>query len=180
MHFHKNLYVKCSSLHVAIMHITHAVYLTGYWKTDDNVTLGQLHFIGPANSHTHAPSMHHCNIGLSWLVCFSRAGFADCVKSWLRQWDPWRAPDGRCRSGIHPCVGEMSLKALQSCLGLSLALLGLIATPNGPIWWCNLPPASHPPHPPPTRLPPYMCNPWYYSGCEKVSQNPVVLASYYR
>ena len=33
-------------------------YVTGYWKTDHNVTLGQLNFIGPANSHTHALSMH--------------------------------------------------------------------------------------------------------------------------
>ena len=33
-------------------------YVTGYWKTDHNVTLGQLHFTGPANSHTHALSMH--------------------------------------------------------------------------------------------------------------------------
>ena len=40
-------------------------YVTGYWKTDHNVTLGQLHFIGPANSHTHALSMHRCIIGLS-------------------------------------------------------------------------------------------------------------------
>ena len=24
------------------------IYVTGYWKTDHNVTLGQLHFIGPA------------------------------------------------------------------------------------------------------------------------------------
>ena len=35
-----------------------SIYVTGYWKTDHNVTLGQLHFIGPANSHTHALSMH--------------------------------------------------------------------------------------------------------------------------
>ena len=34
------------------------IFVTGYWKTDHNVTLGQLHFIGPANSHTHALSMH--------------------------------------------------------------------------------------------------------------------------
>ena len=34
------------------------LYVTGYWKTDHNVTLGQLHFVGPANSHTHALSMH--------------------------------------------------------------------------------------------------------------------------
>ena len=39
--------------------------VTGYWKTDHNVTLGQLHFIGPANSHTHALSMHCCITGLS-------------------------------------------------------------------------------------------------------------------
>ena len=90
--------VNCSLLHViyVIWHYTATIYVTGYWKTDHNVTLGQLHFIGPANSHTHALSMHCCITGLSWLVCFSRAGFADRVKSRLRQWDPWRALDGRC------------------------------------------------------------------------------------
>ena len=150
-------------------------YVTGYWKTDYNVTLGQLHFIGPANSHTRALSMHWCITGLSWLVCFSRAGFADRVKSRLRQWDPWRALNGRCESDIHPCVGETSLKALQSCLGLWLALLGLMATPNSPVGRCNAPPAS-----PPTRPPSYTCNPWYYNCCEKFAKNSAVLASYYR
>ena len=39
--------------------------MTGYWKTDHNVTLGQLHFIGPANSHTHALFMHYsCTVAL--------------------------------------------------------------------------------------------------------------------
>ena len=130
------------------MHIT--IIVTGYWKTDHNVTLGQLHFICPANSHTHALSMHCCINGLSWLVCFSRAGFVNHVKSRLRQWDPWRALDGRYGSDIHPCVGETSLKALQSCLGLWLALLGCIATPNGPVGRYNPPLASYPPpsHPP--------------------------------
>ena len=56
-------------LYVCIIANTHLaiIYIigTGYWKTDHNVTLGQLHFIGPANSHTHALSMHHCIIGLS-------------------------------------------------------------------------------------------------------------------
>ena len=42
-----------------------SLFVTGYWKTDHIVTLGQLQFIGPANSHTHALSMHHCIIGLS-------------------------------------------------------------------------------------------------------------------
>ena len=92
--------------------------MTGLWKTDRNVTLGQLRFLGPANSHTHTLSMHCCNTRLSCLVCFSRADFADHVKPRLRQWDPWRALDGKYGSDIHPCVGETSLKALQSCLGL--------------------------------------------------------------
>ena len=30
------------------------IYVTGYWKTDHNVTQGKVHFIIPANSHTHA------------------------------------------------------------------------------------------------------------------------------
>ena len=125
------------------------LYVTEYWKTDHVRTFGQLLFIGPANSHTHTLPVHCCINGLSWLVCFSRHGFADRVKSRLRQWDPWSALDGRYGSDIHPCVGETSLKALQSCLGLWLALLGLIATPNSPVGRCNPPPASHP-----TPLPP--------------------------
>ena len=133
-------------------------YVTEYCKTDHVRTFGQLLFIGPANSHTHTLPVHCCINGLSWLVCFSRHGFADRVKSRLRQWDPWRALDGRYGYDIHPCVGETSLKALQLCLGLWLALLGLIATPNSPVGRCPPPPASHPPlhpphplHPPPTR-----------------------------
>ena len=85
-------------------------YVTGFWKTDQNITIGQLHFLGPANSHTHTLSMHCCNTRLSCLVCFSRADFADHVKSRLRQWDPWRALDGRYGSDIHPCVSETSLR----------------------------------------------------------------------
>ena len=51
---------------VTLVSSVHAYnYVTGYWKTDHNVTLGQLHFIGPANSHTRALSMHCCITGLS-------------------------------------------------------------------------------------------------------------------
>ena len=82
--------------------------MTGFWKTDRNVTLGQLHFLGPANGHTHTLSMHCSNTRLSCLVCFSRVDFADRVKPQLRQWDPWRALDGRYGSDIHPCVSETS------------------------------------------------------------------------
>ena len=102
-------------------------------------------FIGPANSHTHILPVHCCITGLSWLVGFSIHGFANHVKSRLRQWDPWRALDGRHGSDIHPCIGETSLKARQSCLGLWLALVGHIATPNSPVGGFNPTPASHPP-----------------------------------
>ena len=113
----------------------------------------------------------------------------DHVKSRLRQWDPWRALDERHGSDIHPCYGETSLKALQSCLGLWPVLLGLIATPGGPNGGVSPHQASHPPlpptppapsthpfHPPlpPTHPlpPPYTCNPWYHSGCEKSCSKP--------
>ena len=84
------------------------IYVTGFWKTNRNVTLGQLHFLGPANSHTHTLSICCCNTRLSCLICFSRADFADHVKPRLRQWDPWRALDGRYGSDIHPFVSETS------------------------------------------------------------------------
>ena len=45
------------------MHYT--AYMTGFTKTDHDVTLGQLHFIGLANSHTPTLSMHCCIDGLS-------------------------------------------------------------------------------------------------------------------
>ena len=90
---------------------------------------------------------------------------------------------------------KTSLKALQSCLGLWLALLGLVATPNSPIGRYNLLPASHPlpsthptplpSHPPnPTPLPP--THPLIHAihdiivVVKKVAQNPAVLVSYYR
>ena len=41
------------------------VNVTGYSKTDHNVTFGQLLFIGSANSHTHTLPMHCCITGLS-------------------------------------------------------------------------------------------------------------------
>ena len=30
-----------------------AEYVTGFWKTDQNVTLALFHLIGPANAYTH-------------------------------------------------------------------------------------------------------------------------------
>ena len=42
-----------------------ASIVTEYWKTDHVRTFGQLLFIGPANSHTHALKVHCCINGLS-------------------------------------------------------------------------------------------------------------------
>ena len=42
-----------------------SIYVTGYSKTNHNVTFGQLLFIGSANSHTHTLPMHCCINGLS-------------------------------------------------------------------------------------------------------------------
>ena len=41
--------------------------------------------IGPANSHTHTLPIHRCINGLSCLACFFSTGFADHVKSQLKQ-----------------------------------------------------------------------------------------------
>ena len=45
-----------------------------------------------------------------WSALLELHGFADHMKSRLRQWGPWRALDGRHGSDIHSCVGEMSLR----------------------------------------------------------------------
>ena len=36
----------------------HATYVTGFWKTDQIVTLGLFHFIGPANGYTCTLHIH--------------------------------------------------------------------------------------------------------------------------
>ena len=146
--------------------------MTGFAKADHNVTLGQSQFIGPTNSYTHTLPMYCCIDMLSWLVCFSAAGFADHVKSRPRQWGPWRVLDGRYGSDIYPYVSKASLKVLQVCLGLWLVVLGLIATPNNPIGRYNLPPASHPPTPTTSHLPTplyvqSMILQWLWKSCSK-------------
>ena len=41
------------------------LYVTRFWKTDRNVTLGLFHFIGPVNNHTHTLPVHCCITRLS-------------------------------------------------------------------------------------------------------------------
>ena len=38
--------------------IMYTYYVTGFWKTDWDVTLGSFHFIIPANSYIHTLPMH--------------------------------------------------------------------------------------------------------------------------
>ena len=56
-------------------------YVTGFWKTEQIVTLGIFLFIGPANGHTRTLHIRSAITRLSGLVCFSRASFADPVNS---------------------------------------------------------------------------------------------------
>ena len=123
------------------------IYVTGFWKTDHIVTLGLFHFIGPGNGYTCILHIHSAITMLGWLVCFTRASFANPVNSWLRQWIHggatwktwvWNSPQG---------WGDVSY-AIQVCLSLWLALVGPIASPNSPNGGFNPPPASHPPPPP--------------------------------
>ena len=51
--------------------------MTGFAKTDHNVTLGQLYFIGPANSYTH--TLYPCIVVLMGLADWS--AFLELVMS---------------------------------------------------------------------------------------------------
>ena len=97
--------------HYAIMYNmnTLLIYVTGFWKTDWIATLGLFHYIGPANGYTCTLHIQSAITRLGWLVCFSRASFANPVNSWLRQWDPLGVLHGRHGSKIHPSDGETSL-----------------------------------------------------------------------
>ena len=143
--------------------------MTGSWKTEQIVTLGLFHFIDPANGYTRTLHIHSTITRLGGLVCFSRVSFADPVNSSLRQWDPW----GRYMEGMvlkfTPEMEDVSY-AIQACLGLWLALLGPIASPNNPNGRFNRPPASHPPHPPT----PYNAPSVILQCFEKVAENPAV------
>ena len=61
--------------------------------------------------------------------------------------------------------------AIQTCLGLWLALLGPIAGLNGPNGRFNLPPASHLPLPPPTPYnTPSVILQWFWKKLLKIQQ----------
>ena len=175
------IYQNKKPLRIFVLKTSSIKYVTGFAITNHNVTVGQLHFIGLTNGHNHALPMHYCIDGLRWLVCFYGAGFADHVKSRLRQWSPWRVLDGRCGSDINPCVGEASLESLQVCLGLWLVVLGLIATQTVLLEGITCLLLSTHPQLPSHTLPP--AHPLISAirditvVVKKVAQNPAVLAS---
>ena len=126
-----------------------------------------------------------CTVALTGLAdwsAFSRAGFANHVRSRLGQWGPWRAPYRRYGSDIHPRVSDMSLRPsrlvwayewhfldtwnLQTVLLAALTRLRLPTRPH------------RPPHPPPARPPPITCIRDITAVVKKLAQNPAVPASY--
>ena len=58
-----------------VIRIYGLIFVTGYWKTNQIVTLGLFHFIG----YTHTLPILSAISRLGWLVCFSRVSFADHV-----------------------------------------------------------------------------------------------------
>ena len=61
--------------------ISGMLYVTGFWNTDQIVTLGLFYFIGTANGYTCTLHIHSAITMLGGLVCFSRVSFADPVSS---------------------------------------------------------------------------------------------------
>ena len=75
--------------------------------------VGLFHLIGSANSYTHTLSINSAINRIGWLVCFSRASFANHVNSQLKQQNSWRALHERHGSEIDPGGSEMSLSPLN-------------------------------------------------------------------
>ena len=85
-------------------------YVTGFWKTNQIVTLALFNFIGLANSYMHTLPILIVITRLGWLVCFSRASITNHVDSHLIQWDPCRALHRRHGFEVDPSSSEMSLR----------------------------------------------------------------------
>ena len=96
------------------------IYVTGYSKTDHNVTFGQLLFIGSANSHTHTLPMHCCINGLSLYSCRTDAGNVQEMSPtcrFLHQVIPTFPVLRKCAYATHQisCLQEMCMKCHLSC-----------------------------------------------------------------
>ena len=143
-----------------------------FWKTDWIVTLVLFHFTGPANGYTCTLHIHSAIPRLGWLVCFSRASFADHVNSWLRQCDPWGALHGMHGSEIHPSDRETSINAIQACLSLygwhfwDPQLVQTVLTEGLTRFW--LP--THPLHLPTPYNVPSVILQWFWTKLLKIQQ----------
>ena len=125
-----------------VWHLIHiATYVTGFWKANQIVTLGQFYFICPANGYTHTLHIHSA---ITSLVNWSTFLEQPCEFT-TETMGLMGVLHGRHGSEIHPSDGETSLTPFQACLGLWLALLGPIASPNSPNGRFNPPLASYPP-----------------------------------
>ena len=168
----------CSYVRICIVCIC-IQYVTGFWKTDRIVTLGLFHLIGPANGYTYTLHIHSAIIRLGWLVCFLYNDFCQSCKFMTETMGPMEGATWKAWVWNSPqWWGDISY-AIQACLGLWLALLGPIASPNSRNGEFNLPLASHlpppPTLPPPAHPPPIIYHQYYYSCFEKSC--PTVLAS---
>ena len=79
-----SVYQLCCRLQRSLRNADHGdinLFVTGFWKSDQIVTLGLLHFIGPANGYTCTLHIHSVINRLGSLVCFSRVSYADPVNS---------------------------------------------------------------------------------------------------
>ena len=82
-----SLTVQCFHCVLILSKITF-IKVTGFWKTEQIVTLGLFHSIGPATGYTRTLHNHSAITRLGRLVCFPRVSLANPLNSQLRQWDP--------------------------------------------------------------------------------------------
>ena len=112
--------------------------MTGFWKADQIL----FHFIGSANNYTHTLPIHNgITKPIGWLVCFSRANFANYVQSQIRQWGSWRALHERHGSENDPSGSETSLRSSRPMHMASISLTHRYF--NSPNRRYNLPLAAH-------------------------------------
>ena len=88
------------------------IKVTGFQKTNQNVTLGLFHFIGPSNGYTHTLPF---TVALPSLADWSAfpENFTDHVKSWLKQLGSWTALEERHGSEINHSFSKMALKLIN-------------------------------------------------------------------
>ena len=66
MHISNGDDLLCICFHNAIVFLLcgTSVYVTGFWKTNQIITLGLFHFIGPNNGYTRTLHIHSASIRL--------------------------------------------------------------------------------------------------------------------